>query len=147
MEVTEKLFVSDKDFFNMLEKSLIYDIKESTGKDISISQVHKGFSYKKNMKNKFGQKSDVKVTICEFTPYKQYKASFENSTGTTNIDYIIEPIDDNSINVSYSEEFESPSKSKSLNQKIMEFLLFNRKAKKHAVRLLQGMEKYIQNNK
>lgn len=147
MEVIEKLFVSDKDFFNMLEHSLIYDIEKATGKNVDISDIVKGFSYKKNMKNKFGQNSEVKVTICELIPYKQYKASFKNSTGITNIDYRIESIDEKSINVCYCEEFISPSKTKTVNQKIMEILIFNRKAKKHAVKLLRGIESYIQNNK
>ena len=146
MEVNEKLLVSDKDFFSLLQKSLLAEINQSTNEKFSIENIKKGFTYKKIMKNKIGQKSDVKITICEFTSNKHYKASLENYMGITFVEYLIEPIDSNSIYVKYSENFETKSKVKDLNQKFLEFLLFKRKAKNRAIKLLHSMESYINNN-
>ena len=41
VEVNERLYVSAEDFFTQIAESIAYDIKESTGKNIRTSQLHK----------------------------------------------------------------------------------------------------------
>ena len=52
IKVEEKLYVNADVFFDKIAESIAYDITASTGKNIRPKQIHKGFSYTKDMKNK-----------------------------------------------------------------------------------------------
>lgn len=142
VEVNELLHVSAEDFFKQIAQSVAYDAQEATGKNIRPSQLRKGFSYTKKMKNKVGRKGDVKVTITDYKEPVCYKAKFETANGTNTISYEIEVLE-NGIGVSYQEDFSSDSKATDLNGKIVG-ALYKKKAKKKAVKLLRAIENYIQ---
>lgn len=145
VEVNERLYVSAEDFFTQIAESIAYDIKESTGKNIRTSQLHKGYSYTKTLKNKVGRQGNVKVTIAEFEYPKSYVAQFKSSTGVNMISYQIEVLDEDSIGVSYKESFEGDTKTHDANFKLVSFF-YNRKAKKRAKNMLRSLEKYIKAN-
>lgn len=143
IEVKEQLYVRSDEFFKLLCNSLIQEINNDCGKKVRFKDLKKGFTYKKVMKNKLGQSATVKVKFTDFKLNEVYAAEFDNGSSKTLISYRIEELDDDSIGVTYHEEFNSDSTLKNLNQKFMEFLLYRRKAKKRATNLLRSMEKYI----
>ena len=144
IKVEEKLYVNADVFFDKIAESIAYDITASTGKNVRPKQIHKGFSYTKDMKNKMKRAGRVKVTITDFEAPRIYKAKFESSQGINTISYEIEQLDEDHIGVTYMEDFSGASGAKSVNFKIMSFF-YNRGAKKKAVKLLRNMESYIQN--
>ena len=90
IKVEEKLYVNADVFFDKIAESIAYDITASTGKNIRPKQIHKGFSYTKDMKNKMKREGKVKVTITDFEAPRIYKAKFESSQGINTISYEIE---------------------------------------------------------
>lgn len=63
IQVQELLYIDAADFFKHIAESVAYDISEATGKKVRVKQLHKGFSYKKTMKNKVGRKGEVDINI------------------------------------------------------------------------------------
>lgn len=145
MEVNEKLYVRADEFFAKMAESIAYDISESTGKKVRAKNISKGYTYTKKLKNKFGRKGDVKVTITDFEAPRKYAAKFDSVNGINYLSYEIEDLGD-SIGVTYSESFKGATKMKSINYKFMSFF-YNRGSKKKARRLLRAMEQYIRNEK
>lgn len=144
VEVNEILNVSAKDFFDAITESVVYDACQATGKNIRKSQLKKGFSYSKKIKNSFGKKEDSKVVIQEFEAPLIYKVKFEGSTGYDVMTYKIESLEDEKISVAYSEDFISEFKMEGKSSKMME-KLNNKRAQKRAKKLLKSIEAYIQN--
>lgn len=143
MQINEMLYVDADAFFDQLSREVIYDINVSTNKNVREKQIKKGYSYYKQMKNKIGRKGDVKVTITEFERPRIYSAKFESATGINYMSFEIEQLDKpNTIGVTYTEEFDGATTSKSLNHKTAMFL-YNRKSEKNARKRLRKMEEYL----
>jgi len=142
MEVSQKLNVEAKEFFNALATSVAYDISQATGKKVDPDQIYSGFRYKKKMKNKMGQENHVDVVIKQFVSPNCYEASFCTSHGTNVIFYEIEDSKDGNIMVHYKEGFEGESTSYSLNHKIVSWF-YQKGSKKRVSRMLSSMESFI----
>lgn len=142
MEVSQKLQVGAKPFFDALATSVAYDVSQAVGKKVSPSQLYSGYRYTKKLKNKVKQVGDVQVTIKQFTSPVGYEASFRSSQGTNFISYQIEDLGDGSIIVHYSEGFTGDSTMKTLNHKIVS-TLYNPGAKKRMTRMLLSMEQFV----
>lgn len=52
IKVEEKLYVNADVFFEKIAESVAYDVTASTGKKVRPKQIHKGYSYMKEMKTK-----------------------------------------------------------------------------------------------
>lgn len=144
MEVTERLNVSADAFFDTLSQSVRYDIGQTLGQEMSEAQITPGYSYLKQMKNKVGQKGNIRVTIRHFLRPSRYEATFESAQGKNFISYEISALGENQIEVHYEEGFDGKNTSGSLNYKLLSGLM-NRSAKKRMARTLHAMESYIQN--
>lgn len=143
VEVKEKLYIDAKRFFKSITESVAYDIRESTGKNMRSNQIHKGFSYKKVMRNKLKRKGDVRITILEYDPPHVYRAEFVSAMGVNTVSYEVEELEDGRIGVIYKEAYHSDVKANNLNFKLVSFL-YKRKAEKKAIRLLRAIETYAQ---
>ena len=136
--------------FDMLIESVIYDIKQSTGKTVRPANFKKGTSYRKRIKtNAKGKKGvSVKVTVTELERPKVYEAKFEGGNDScTVIRYEIEQLseegdeDGDYIRVTYSEDYNEVGKfAKPVRgfQKIF--------AKNNLKRTLKGMEDSVKEN-
>lgn len=109
IKVEEKLYVNADVFFEKIAESVAYDVTASTGKKVRPKQIHKGYSYMKEMKNKMKREGKVKVTITDFEAPRIYKAKFESSQGINTISYEIEQLDEDHIGVTYMEDFSGAS--------------------------------------
>ena len=97
IQVQELLYIDAADFFKHIAESVAYDISEATGKKVRVKQLHKGFSYKKTMKNKVGRKGEVDINITEWDPPHIYKAEFSSYGGVNTLSYEIEDLADGRI--------------------------------------------------
>ena len=146
IQVQELLYIDAADFFKHIAESVAYDISEATGKKVRVKQLHKGFSYKKTMKNKVGRKGEVDINITEWDPPHIYKAEFSSYGGVNTLSYEIEDLADGRIGVTYSEDFKGRNRSSDWNFKLMN-LFYKGRAKKRATRPLRAVEKYAQEEK
>ncbi|BAK81410.1 DUF3284 domain-containing protein [Candidatus Arthromitus sp. SFB-rat-Yit] len=146
IEIKERLNVSAKDFFSKIEESVIYDIEQSMGKKMVVSDIRNGFKYTKNLKNKLGGRGEVEVVITHFASPKMYSANFKSASGVNTICYIIDEIDDENIDVIYKEEFVGKTGTANLNFKIMNFF-YKKRSRKRASKRIRYIESYIKSNK
>lgn len=98
--------VGAKDFFDMLIDSVLYDIKQSTGKKISRNNFRKGTSYRKKIKSdsKFSRPILVKVAVTQFDPPHLYEATFSGEKESSIIRYEVEELGEDKIKVTYKEQ-------------------------------------------
>lgn len=141
MQVLVKLKATPEEFFDVLIPSILEDIKESTGKSVKRKDIEGGYKYSKQMKNKIGKGGNVKVEITQFTYPEVYQVNFISAQGVTTLHYEVERLEDG-CGVDYQEHFESGSKLKSANHKILEKFM-NKKLTKRATTLLANIEKHI----
>lgn len=142
VQVEEKLDVTAEDFFERIADSVLYDIKDSVGKEISREELCKGYRYVKDMKNKVGRSGKVDIEITEYQPPLRYSAKFHSAGGTNRIEYEIEKLEEGRIQVRYTEDYDGNSKSQEWNYRIIG-ALYKRKAKKRMADMLHGIEAYI----
>ncbi len=146
IEVKERLNVNQNKFFNKISESVCYDIEKATGKKINPGSLYKGYKYKKIMKNKMGRKGKVEIIITDFKYPVAYGAKFKSINGINKINYKIHKINDDTIEVTYTEDFSGNTNSININFKFVSFF-YKRKAKKRAKKMLKDIELYLlQNN-
>lgn len=83
IEVNLEMEVSAKELFDVIVPSVIYDIKQATGKSVNVSALHDNYTYKKKLKSKMGKDASVRVTITRFTYPTIYEAEFDSGAGKT----------------------------------------------------------------
>lgn len=141
IQVREKLQVNAEQFFKQLGESVAYDISETIGKEFRIEQIHEGYRYQKQMKNKMGMKGNVEVHIVSWKPCYCYEVEFFSFNGVNRLKYEIEDVEEG-IYVNYMESFEGKSKMLDWNFKIVSgFMRYN--TKRRIKRLLHAIEKHL----
>lgn len=135
MLITEKLNITSEDFFNVLQKSLQFDLSDDK------IEIKNGLSYEKTVPNTLGKYAKVNITILEYIPLKKYVSQIERNGDANIISYEIVDVQDDGIIVNYQEEFISKSKLSVLNYKLVAKVL-----KKQSKLKMQAMLKRIEAN-
>ena len=106
MQITRTLSVTAEEFFDQIEQSILADIKETTGKDISRAKLN-GFKYKKRARGggKGGTPMDVKVKHYRYP--ELYEVRFTYATGVNTLRYQVIEVGDGSLTIEYAEELEA----------------------------------------
>lgn len=128
-------------YFKVLEASLLNDYNEAVQEEHSSDVLKSGLTYKKTLRNRFGNEGKVTVLIDRYEQ-NHYAASFKSAQGINQLSYDLEPIDENQFEVTYKEDFFSESKSKNLNYSLMS-KLYNRSSKKKMNLMLDAIERMI----
>ncbi|EUJ27186.1 hypothetical protein MFLO_13500 [Listeria floridensis FSL S10-1187] len=139
MNVSQKLFISQKECFDAIIRSVIYDIKKSTGKAKQLRQLQ-GFSYQRTMAN--GVRTTT--TISEVTPNEVYQFETATSVNKHITTYSIVATSETTCEVTYNEKMESDKTMRKLNDMIVGFL-FGFFRKKRARNLLRAIEQSVIN--
>lgn len=134
MQVKMKVRVSAHDFYSILTKSLMDEIKTVTGKTVSEKDLEKGFRYKKKSNQRKGVQ--IKVHVQRLVPDQEYKTSFTTNENRTIMHYEFAPIKENSCFVTYTEEY-----TRLDNQKERTSLFHSPKAR--AKKMIRAVEQYI----
>ena len=95
MQITRTLSITAEEFFDQIEQSILADIKEATGKDISRAKLN-GFKYKKRARGggKGGTPMDVKVKHYRYP--ELYEVRFAYATGVNTLRYQVIEVGDGS---------------------------------------------------
>lgn len=105
MEITRTLSITAEELFDQIEKSILSDIKEATGKDLTRESLN-GFKYKKRARGggKNGTPMDVKIKRYRYP--EVYEVRFSYATGVNSVCYRVTEAGEGSVTLDYSEEVE-----------------------------------------
>ena len=100
MKVSMELNVSDKEFYDLMMKSLKEEVKNVTKKNLELKE---GLKYKKKSAQRKGIGSEITVHIKRLIPNTLYEATFVTAIDHTTISYKIESLNESKIKVTYKE--------------------------------------------
>ena len=107
MEFTKTLDITPEEFFDQVEKSIIGDIEDATGKTVSRAKLN-GYKYKKRSHGggkSAGTAIDVKIKRYRYP--EVYEVRFKYSTGSNDISYHATPDGAGGMVLEYAEEYTS----------------------------------------
>lgn len=145
MEINRTLNVNFNEFEEFIKDMVAQDVYNATGKKVKLSEIQKGYKYRKKLKGRVGKEGSVKTKIEELKS-GSYKASFNSSQGINYLSYDYADNQDGTVNLKYEESYDPSSKSKGLNYQLMDFL-YKRSNKKRINSMLTHIEHLINENR
>lgn len=134
MELSKEMNISAEALFDTLTRSILFDIKEQTGKDIDSHNLSQ-FEYVKT----FSKNQHASIQIEKFEKNKSYHYRTKTNKNDFLVKYDIIPKSPKSCELHYSEEVESYGYMQKLNDAIIGTLL-NRFKKKRFIEMLKQIE-------
>jgi len=139
LKVKKKLQITAEEFFRVLRDSLEYDIETYGKKEHGSYKIEDGFVYGKKLKR--GKKTfRTVVKVVKFTQPYYYQSIMKNDGGMYQLEYGIETISEDSIEVTYRED--TLDTNGNVNTSILKSL-FGRLQARNIKKRLSGMEKAI----
>lgn len=143
MEITRELNVRAEDLFDVLLRSVANEVSQATGELTGPEDITQGLQFTKSMQNKLGMSGATVVTIEELDAPRVYASRIDTENDSYKVRYAVEPLADDKIRVTYSEEVTGDGKLRELNWKLMSWLM-KRSFKKRMSATLDNMERFIQ---
>jgi hypothetical protein len=103
MKITRVLKVTEKEFYDFLEDSLLSDIYQCTNKNLSVESIQKGLKYSKHDKDAFTR---IDISILDYKRGVSYKSEIKSMADTITISYETEVVDDG-LKILFNQNFES----------------------------------------
>lgn len=141
MKVSVELNVSDKEFYDVMMKSLQEELNHVSKKKLELKE---GLKYKKKSTQRKGVGSEITVHIKRLVPNELYVATFNTAIDHTVISYKIEALDESKIRVTYEEVCENIS---SQNVPAWKQKMAEKQSSKKAKKMLKEIEKFILNER
>lgn len=141
MKVSVELNVSDKEFYDVMMKSLQEELNHVSKKKLVLKERLK---YKKKSAQRKGIGSEITVYIKKLVPNELYVATFNTAIDHTMISYKIEALDESKIRVTYEEVYENIS---SQNIPARKQKMAEKQSSKKAKKMLKEIEKFILNER
>ena len=142
MKFEKTLKVSSEEFYNFILASVLKDVNENSDEEFELEDLVQGFTYSKNLQNKFGQDGNTVVRINELDANKIYEVIFESHQGENIMTYKLLALDNQEVHVTYEEDFIASNAIKKLNYQLVSFF-YNKKSQKKADQLLRNIEHFI----
>lgn len=141
MKVSVELNVSDKEFYDLMMKSLKEEIRNVSKKNLELKE---GLKYKKKSAQRKGIGSEITVHIKRLVPNKLYEATFVTAIDHTTISYKIESLSESKIRMIYEEIYENVSSKEvpTWRQKMAE-----KQSAKKSKKMFKEVEKFILNER
>ena len=140
MKVSVELNVSDKEFYDVMMKSLQEELNHVSKKKLELKE---GLKYKKKSIQRKGVGSEITVHIKRLVPNDLYAATFTAIDHTT-ISYKIDALNESKIKVTYEEVYENVS---SQNIPAWKQKMAEKQSSKKAKKMLKEIEKFILNER
>ena len=141
MKVSVELNVSDKEFYDVMMKSLQEELNHVSKKKLVLKE---GLKYKKKSAQRKGIGSEITVYIKKLVPNELYVATFNTAIDHTMISYKIEASDESKIRVTYEEVYENIS---SQNIPAWKQKMAEKQSSKKAKKMFKEIEKFILNER
>lgn len=134
MNVTQKLYISQKECFDTIVNSAIYDVKNATGKTVQRHKLE-GYKYQRTMSN--GALATTKIV--QVKPYELYQFETSSRVNKHTTTYIIKSTSETTCEVTYNESIETEKALNKMNNIIVGFM-FGFFRKKRVKNLLKSIE-------
>lgn len=118
MEIVKKLHVPASFFYQRVVESVLYDVRQATGKDVPEAKLA-GFEYVKT----FSKSDKARIKIEELIPNESYKYKTLTNKNEYTAQYTIRSIDANNCEVCYTESMISVGVIQKLNDMFVGILL------------------------
>lgn len=141
MKVSVEINVSDKEFYDVMMKSLQEELNHVSKKKLELKE---GLKYKKKSAQRKGIGSEITVYIKKLVPNELYVATFNTAIDHTMISYKIEALDESKIRATYEEVYENIS---SQNVPAWRQKMAEKQSSKKAKKMLKEIEKFILNER
>lgn len=141
MKVSVELNVSDKEFYDVMMKSLQEELNHVSKKKLELKE---GLKYKKKSTQRKGVGSEITVQIKRLVPNELYVATFNTAIDHTVISYKIEALDESKIRVTYEEVYENIS---SQNVPAWRQKMAEKQSSEKAKKMFKEIEKFILNER
>ena len=142
MFVQMRLNVTADELFDVLLNSIHHDIEQAKAKKVPIFKIKTGYTYTKILKNKIGQKTKATATITKLEKPTSYEITFKSGRGVNTVAYELKTLDEDVLEVTYSENYEAKTSWQAINNTLMS-KIFTRPASRKAKALIGMMEAYI----
>ena len=141
MEITKVYDANAESFFNILRNSFKADYQSNTKTFIKADDIQPGLKYKKQ----FGQagKSTALVEVEAMKFPLHYKVKLGSNRGSNIIEYVIEPQSDDTISVTYREDYVDEGLFMKMNNKVL-YPFFRKKFEK---RMTDQVDSLIRHSK
>lgn len=141
MKVSVELNVRDKEFYDVMMKSLQEELNHVSKKKLELKE---GLKYKKKSTQRKGVGSEITVHIKRLVPNELYVATFNTAIDHTMISYKIDALNESKIKVTYEEVYENIS---SHNVPAWKQKMAEKQSSKKAKKMLKEIEKFILNER
>lgn len=141
MKVSVELNVSDKEFYDVMMKSLQEELNHVSKKKLELKE---GLKYKKKPTQRKGVGSEITVYIKKLVPNELYVATFNTAIDHTMISYKIDALNESKIKVTYEEVYENVS---SQNVPAWRQKMAEKQSSKKAKKMFKEIEKFILNER
>ncbi|MGG7059023.1 DUF3284 domain-containing protein [Clostridium tertium] len=113
MKLTRILKITEKEFYDFLETDLLSNIRQCTGKELSVKDIKKGLKYSKHEEDALTR---IDVSILDYERGSIYKSITKSLADTITISFETEVVDDGLkiIFNQHLENFESKKQNKVL---------------------------------
>ena len=146
MEVTKVLDVTLDEMDVFVADMVVRDIKEATNRKITAEKIHPGYTYTKKLTGRNGKEGKVTTVIKELKS-GCYHVTFKSAQGVNHLMYQYHSVnDDQQIELTYSETFESQGMTSSLNFRLMNFF-YKHSSKRRIEKILYNIEVLINENR
>lgn len=113
MKLTRILKITEKEFYDFLETDLLSNIRQCTGKELSVKDIKKGLKYSKHEEDALTR---IDVSILDYERGSTYKSITKSLADTITISFETEVVDDG-LKIIFNqnlENFESKKQNKLL---------------------------------
>ncbi|WP_313467470.1 DUF3284 domain-containing protein [Carnobacterium sp.] len=118
MEIVKKMKIPAGFFYNSVMKSVLFDIREQTGKQLTPDQLN-NFSYVKT----FSKSSSAKIEIEKVVENEAYHYRTSTTANDYRVQYDIKAIDSENCEVRYTENMESYGFLQKMNDAVLGIIL------------------------
>ncbi len=142
MEITRTLAISAEELFDQIEKTIIADIREATGKEVPRAKLN-GYKYKKVARGggRSGTPMDVKIKHYRYP--ELYEARFSYATGVNTVRYEVTEASDDSVTVLYREDLEPRGNAPRGLTGMLNRKIYERRLRSRAQQIFKSLEETV----
>lgn len=138
MQLVKTLEVTADEVFDAIAESVIGDVEQATGKRISEKKIN-GFKYTKLVGSDKRGQVKVRVKVLTFKRPELYRARFAYDDATDELSYLVEPAEDGTVRLTYTEEIKPTRPMNGLRAKF-NLAVYEQRVRRRAHQAIRQLE-------
>ena len=141
MQLVKTLKVTGDEIFDAIAESVIADVEQATGKRISEKKIN-GYKYTKLVGSDKRGQVKMRVKVVAFQRPDFYRARFAYDDAIDELSYAVEPAEDGSVQLTYTEEIKPTRPVNSLRAKF-NLAIYEQRVRRRAHQAVRQLERSI----